>query len=143
MAFAEREFQVEDFPTYRALLGAGEKERLYKPHGWFVDEAREINFFEMGGRGEMPASTGAPPDACILVIGSLVYRVNLRRNVVDGRSGGAIYNILVESIAFPLGNQLTKEEVVSLLREALFASKEAIWRSVNPASFVEDIIIES
>lgn len=59
MAFVEREFKPENYQEYKSIVGSSVN--LNAPNRWIVDSDREINFFDLGGRGEMPAHTGAPP----------------------------------------------------------------------------------
>lgn len=142
MAFIERQFDVgKDFPEYRTILGESGKRSLDTPQGWVIDVARGVNFIELGGRGEMPASTGAPPDAYYLVMDNLVYPIALRSARSRGKNGGLVYGFSVESIDFPVGNMLSQENFMLLLSEALYACEESRLRRIKSQSFVEGIVI--
>ncbi|MDO8331401.1 MAG: hypothetical protein Q7T36_13130 [Fluviicoccus sp.] len=142
MPFVERIFyENSDFPRYRRLLGVSGKIPLVTPQGWFFDEERGIDFFELGGRGEMPESTGAPPNNYILLVDSSVYKIQLRWGRGYGGAGGLIYRFSVESIDFPADNRMSKDVFYSLLREALFSCEQARLKRAKSKSFVESILI--
>ena len=101
MAFVERRFEAKDFDEFRRLLDVGGSHGAYQPNVWLIDSERGISFYELGGRGEMPASTGAPPNEYVLVVNGVVYRFDLRERMGKGRSGGISYYCNIESIYWP------------------------------------------
>ena len=138
MAFVEKKFKPENYDEFKRVLGSAKGVNI--PHRWLVDEDRKIHFFDFGGRGEMPASTGAPPNQYTLVIESSIYYFESRRNMVQGEFGGTSCAYRLERTSFPDGNLLRKDEVIALLKEALTES-DAIGRRLIRAVMFDEIII--
>ena len=137
MPFVEIKFKPENYEKYKdivRLIGNG------TVHQWLIDENRKIHFFDLGGRGEMPASTGAPPNQYILVIGSLAYYFEARRNMIGGKFGGVSCEYNLEGMILPKMNSLRNDEVIALLKEALIES-DAIARHFMNAKMFDEIII--
>lgn len=140
MGFVERKFEEKDYQEYKGLLGAGDNVRLPYPYHWMVDDDSGIQIFELGGRGEMPASTGAPPNAYVLVMNSLIYKFGLRCNSVRGGGGGIISKYTIETMEVSKESLLTRCEIISILREALIACV-ARRRTRLKMSMPEDVIV--
>jgi hypothetical protein len=115
MAFVEKNFKPENYEDYKDIVKA--IGHLGYVHQWLVDEDRKIHFFDFGGRGEMPASTGAPPNQYALVVNSMVYYFELRRNMIGGKVGGVSCEYNLERMSFPNGNLLKNDEVIALLKD--------------------------
>jgi len=139
MAFVEKKFKPENYEDYKDIVKA--IGHLGYVHQWLVDEDRRIHFFDFGGRGEMPASTGAPPNQYALVINSLVYYFESRRNKILGKSGGTSCKYVLERMSFPNGNLLRNDEVIALLKEALTESDAVVRRFIGAKMFDEIIIL--
>lgn len=138
MAFVEKKFKPEFYEQYKDIVKV--IGRLGYVHRWLVDDSRKIHFFDLGGRGEMPASTGAPPNSYILVINSGVYYFGLRFGYIDGKFGGVICEHSVEIMECLYESSLSKVEVITLLREAL-TECEVIRRKRVGAEMPEDVIV--
>lgn len=139
MAFIEKKFEPKNYEEYKDIVKA--IGHLGHVNRWLVDDSRKIHFFDLGGRGEMPASTGAPPNRYILVINSGIYYFGLRFSYIDGKFGGVICEHSVE-IMECLWSSLSKEEVIALLREAL-TECEVIRRKRVDAEMPEDVVVIS
>jgi len=139
MAFVERKFKPENYEEYKGIVGA--IGHLGYVHQWLVDEDRKIHFFDFGGRGEMPASTGALPNQYALVINSLVNYFESRRNMIRGKFGGTSCAYDLERTSFPEANLLPNDKVIALLKEALTESDAIVCRLIGEAMFDEIIIL--
>lgn len=122
MPFFEKRIEVKDIDEYRRLIGVKPNQGADQPHVLLIDHERGISFYELGGRGEMPASTGAPPNQYVLVVNGVVYRIDLREKMIMGSAGGIGYCYVLESIYWPSNGLLGYEEIFLIIREVLLVS---------------------
>lgn len=139
MSFVEKKFQPENYEEYKDIVKA--IGHLGYVHQWLIDKDRKIHFFDFGGRGEMPASTGAPPNQYALVVDSQLYYFEARRNKIGGKLGGVSCKYNLERMSLPDRNLLKNDEVLALLKEALTESDAVIRRFIGAKIFDEIIII--
>lgn len=110
----------EAFQACEALVAG--KINLGYPLASLVDEDRKYSLFSFGGRGEMPAITGAPPYQYILGINSKAYYYALRSGQRVLKDGGILRAFIIEDFRCIVGDENDYSQVDKVMEEAIFVS---------------------